>query len=615
MNPRILLAGVLLSVLGIGTALAAHAPDHSGAYPDVEKATLRLLADRSAYAPGETATIAALFSVDPGWHVNSNQPTFDFLIPTTIEFIPPPDWRVESVEYPTGEMKSFAFTAGQAISVYDGESKILVRVRTPEGAQLPSGGQINARLRYQACSDSICLPPTTARASLTLPLGSGGTAINAAAFSAATLEEGPISLTLMLLFALLGGLILNAMPCVLPVLSLKLLSLVGSAGQGNARVVKGALATSAGILISFWGLAAAATAARAAGAAVGWGMQFQQPVFVAALTVIVVLFCLNLWGVFEVRLPGVIADAAATAGPTQGLGNHLAAGFFATLMATPCSAPFLGTAIGFALSQSALQIFAIFTLLGIGMALPYLLVAAVPASLKLFPRPGAWMSHFKVFMGFLLAATAVWLLYVLGAQLSAERLAFVQLALLCIALFLWVRNKSGAGISRGLFTAGTVLAAAITVGIASTAQPETRALSPQTSARLIDWKVFNRGQAEQLAQQGTPVFVYVTADWCFTCKVNEALVLETGEVASAFKSAGVMPMRADWTNRDDAITQFIQDHGRYGIPFYLLYMPGGETHLFGEIITKSEVISAVEKSAGATVTVKRPRPSATLPSS
>lgn len=597
-----------------GAAFAAHAPDHPAPAGTTEKVTLRLLADRTAYAPGEKARIAALMTVAPGWHVNSNQPTYDFLIPTTIEFRYPAGWRDEGVDYPAGAMKSFAFTSGKAISVYDDNVRFVARARAPESTAGPGSGAVEAVLRYQACSDTICLPPVTARASLDLSLGSGGVSANAAVFGATTAPETkPGSLLLMLAVALLGGLILNAMPCVLPVLSLKLLALVRNAGEGNARVVQGALATSAGILISFWGLAAAAAGAKAAGAAIGWGVQFQQPVFVAALTVIVVLFCLNLWGLFELRLPGVVTDFAATAGPRDGLGGHLAAGFFATLMATPCSAPLLGTAIGFALSRSTPEIFAIFTLLGVGMALPYLFVAAVPSSIKLLPRPGQWLRQFKMVMGFLLAATAIWLLYVLRAQVSAERLAFLELSLLALALFLWARSKSAAARPRLIFTGGTVVAAIVAVGIAWGGHEKTNALEPVKAVKRIDWTNFDRTRAEQLALHGTPVFVYVTADWCFTCKVNEALVLQTEEVTSAFRTFGVVTMRGDWTNRDDAITRFIQEHGRYGIPFYLLYKPGGEPHLFGEIITKRDIISALEGSAGATVTVKHAPAPATLP--
>ena len=603
---RSLIAALAATTLISNAALALHAPDH-GLSPEItDKVVFDLALDRSAYAAGETVHLAALLTVEDGWHLNSSQPTFDFLIPTAIDLVLPGGWRLEGVDYPPGVMKTFAFTGGQAISVYDGETKVIARLVAPADATLPDKSVIDATLQYQACSDSICLPPVTTAASVLVSLDKGGKAINAAIFNPVpAAAPDAASLVFVLLAALIGGLILNAMPCVLPVLSLKLFSLVKSAGADHAQVAKGALSVFAGILLSFWGLAAAAAGARAAGVAVGWGIQFQEPVFVAVLAVIVLLFCLNLWGMFEIRLPGVVADSAASAGPHRGTGGHLAAGFFATLMATPCSAPFLGTAVGFALTQSVMMIFAIFTLLAVGMSLPYLIVAAVPGAMRFLPRPGHWMVHFKTFMGFLLAATAVWLLYVLDAQLSAERLAFLQLALLCMALFLWARSKSEKRVARSLASLAAIAAIAVAISIASGGRAKAGAFEPAEPGGVIDWQTFDRDRAEQLSMQGTPVFVDVTADWCFTCKVNEALVLETREVGDAFRNFGVVAMRADWTSRDDEITRFLQDHGRYGIPFYLLYEPGGNTHLFGELITKHQVISAVERAAEATVTVER----------
>ena len=262
----------------------------------------------------------------------------------------------------------------------------------------------------------------------------------------------------MLLLALVGGLILNAMPCVLPVLSLKVFGLVRSAGHGRSEVVRGALATAAGIIVSFLALAIAAIGAKAAGAAVGWGIQFQRPGFVAFLAVVVVLFCLNLWGLFEIPLPqrlarlggigigtGVSTGASGASGPREGLAGHFFSGLFATLMATPCSAPFLGTAIGFALAQPAPVVFAIFAALGLGMALPYLLIAAAPGVARLLPRPGAWMETVRGVMGFLLAAAAVWLFYVLSSQVAPEQLAAIQLGLLGIALFTWIQHRVANG--------------------------------------------------------------------------------------------------------------------------------------------------------------------------
>ena len=232
------------------------------------------------------------------------------------------------------------------------------------------------------------------------------------------------------------------------------------------------------------------------------------------------------------------------------------------------------------------------------MALPYLALAIAPGAARWLPKPGPWMQNLRVLMGFFLAAAAIWLFYVLAAQMGRERLAFIELSLLALSLFVWVRHRATdhktikalalAGIVASIAT-GIILAA----GSARTSAGET----PDTEKDLIGWAVFNRQEAENLVNEGRLVFVDVTADWCFTCKVNEELVLETQEVAAAFESHQVIPMKADWTNRSDTITQFLADHGRYGIPFYMLYRPGQEPHVFGELLTKDSLIQVIRAAA------------------
>ena len=584
--------------------------------PAPDQARVALAADRTAYEPGATARLGALVTINAGWHVNANQPTFDYLIPTTLELRLPAGWTAPALRYPAPEMQTFAFEA-EPLAVYDGEVAIVGEVKVPAGA--PAGPvPVTAVLSYQACNDSQCLPPTTAETRLEIAVGPGGEPVESAVFAlidgtggAAEGGAGPASrpagpgsgagLLWMLGLALFGGLILNVMPCVLPVLSLKVFGLVKASGLGRRQVVQGALATAAGILASFWALALAAAAARSAGAAVGWGVQFQRPGFVAFLAVVVVLFCLNLWGLFEIPLPQRLARLGG-AGPREGLAGHFVSGLFATLMATPCSAPFLGTAVGFALARPAPQIFAIFTAVGLGMALPYLLLAAVPGAARLLPKPGAWMEGVRGFMGFLLAAAAVWLFYVLAAQVSPERVAAVQLGILLLALFAWLRHRSQldatgrpGGLHRlaGLGMAASVVGTLLVAGVLSPGTPGPR--EARAAAGLISWEAFDRARAEQLASSGRLVFVDVTADWCFTCKVNERLILETPEVAAAFGEHGVVPMKADWTNRNDEIAAFLAEHGRSGIPFYLLYRPGQQPHVFSELLTKNGLLEEVER--------------------
>ena len=573
-----------------------------------ERASLALAADHTAYAPGEAARFAAVLSIEPGWHVNSNQPTYDYLIPTEITVRTPEGWADPTeIVYPMGVMKKFAF-ADEAISVYEERVVIVVHSIVPDTAS--EGTVFEVDLRYQACDDKSCLPPVNTSAELEIVIGASGKPLNADIFAdkagaaAAASESGEQSgpaLGWMLLLGVFGGLILNAMPCVLPVLSLKLLGLVQSAGHGRKEVVTGALATATGIIVSFWGLAAAAILARSGGAAIGWGVQFQEPLFVAALTIVVVLFCLNLWGLFEIPLPGRLAGAASS-GPSHGVAGHFTSGLFATLMATPCSAPFLGTAVGFGLSQTAPTILMIFTAVAVGMALPYLFLAIAPQTISWLPKPGPWMVKLRVVLGFLLAGAAVWLLYVLSAQISQERLAFFEVTLLAMTLFIWASQQAGRRSGARVAAVVAVLAAAGGLMLAVRgAEPSSR--GDVIASDLIDWMVFDRAEAERLASSGSLVFVDVTADWCFTCKVNERLVLETPEIADAFEQHGVIAMKADWTNRSAEIAHYLAEHGRYGIPFYLLYRPDTEPHLFGELLTKKEVLNQLlEASQGTRVT-------------
>ena len=615
-SPAALRTRLLAAALSIAAATSAllapaGAQDFLGGEP---KAALELAADRTSYAPGYPARVAARIEIEDGWHINSHEPTFEWLIPTRLRLELPEGWPEATVAYPPHEMQTFGFEA-EPLAVYDGEVVIVADLAIPEGVT-EDAIRIEGVLAYQACDDDSCEPPAEARATLDLTLGGMGEPANEALFAAPGEDDddaaaaggfaGGAGLLGMLLLGVLGGLILNLMPCVLPVLSLKVFGLVKSAGQGRGAVSGGALATAAGILISFWGLAVAAILARAAGAAVGWGVQFQNPAFVTFLLVVVVLFCLNLWGLFEIPLPQFVARAAG-GGAREGVPGHLFSGFFATLMATPCSAPFLGTAIAFALAQSNATIFAIFSAVGIGMALPYLVLAAAPGAAGLLPKPGPWMDGLRKVMGFFLAAAAVWLLYVLGSQVSPERRAWIEVTMLGIALVVWLQHRlqerrtGGPWLRRG---AGAGVAALALVALVVGARAgEARAASALRAGEpvegVIQWVEFDRAAAEELAASGELVFVDVTADWCFTCKVNERLVLETEPMAEAFERLGVVPMKADWTNRNDEIGAFLADHGRYGIPFYLLYRPGAEPHVFGELITQEGVIDILEAASPA----------------
>ena len=586
---------VLFASAGLTLLIPASAQqlDDSPEFSNAERAYFEVFLSRESYAAGSNAKAAGLMTIHPEWHTNSHEPTYDYLIATEVELEMPPRWSAATISYPPGHMATFAF-ADEPLSVYEGEALIHMDLVIPDDAA--GTFDLPASLTYQACNDRSCLAPVTTTAQVSIDVGEEGAAINQAFFdrppttqhasaTTAGATTGTTSLAWMLLFGVIGGLILNAMPCVLPVLSLKVFSLIRDSDQGSAQVRRGALATAAGILVSFWALAAVAILARSAGRAVGWGVQFQDPTFVAALALIVVLFCLNLWGLFEIVLPSSLLTRIGTAQTQQhGLGGHFVAGMFTTLMATPCSAPFLGTAVGFALAQPPLIVLGIFTAVGVGMALPYIALLIAPGLARFLPRPGAWMEHLKIAMGFLLAAAAVWLFYVLANQIPRQALAAIQIALLALAGAIWVASQVR-GRKRVLPWSAAVLAAAATLLLAGGA----KAPATAETAHLLDWQPFDQAQIDELLAEGRTVFVDVTADWCFTCKVNERLVLETEPVASAFSTHEVVAMKADWTHRDDDIADYLASHGRYSVPTYVLYKPGEEPYLFSEIITQDGI--------------------------
>ena len=384
-----------------------------------------------------------------------------------------------------------------------------------------------------------------------------------------------VTLLSVMALALVGGLILNLMPCVLPVISIKLLSVVGHGGGDPKQVRLGFLATTAGIVVSFLVLASLAVGVKSAGLAVGWGIQFQQPLFVVALVVVLTLFAANMWGLFEVRLPGRVSDVAVAAGHGNSVAGQFFQGAFVTVLATPCTAPFLGTSIGFALSRGPLEIYAIFAALGVGMALPFILVALFPALATKLPKPGPWMNVLKKVLALALLATAVWLLSVMAAQVSLA--AALVVAALMAAIFAMFALRARKPVNeRG---AGLASAVAVAVLLAFLVPSALSALGlagrdgASFAARDDNWRPFDLAAIPALVAEGKVVFVDVTADWCITCQVNKKRVLDTADVTAAFERGDVMRMRADWTRPNEEIARYLASFGRFGIPFNVIYGP------------------------------------------
>jgi suppressor for copper-sensitivity B len=416
---------------------------------------------------------------------------------------------------------------------------------------------------------------------------------------AAPPETGWREMLTILGLALLGGLILNLMPCVLPVLSLKLLSVIGHGGSEAGHVRVGFLASAAGIVTSFLALATLAVGLKAAGMAVGWGIQFQQPVFIAVMAAIVALFAANLFCLFEVALPGAVADIAYRAGEGNHIGAHFATGAFATLLATPCTAPFLGTAIGFALSRGAMEIYAVFAALGIGLALPYLLVAAVPKLATGLPRPGAWMVTLRRLLALALAGTAVWLLTVLHAQSGLNAAVAAGVALAAMVAVLALRHRLPGRAAWGLAAVFAIAAIALPPLVQRDIAPARQDASAPRKGGLIAWRPFAPDAIAGHVAAGRVVFVDITAEWCLTCQVNKAVALETRNVARMMNGVGIVAMQGDWTRPDPAIQAFLKRFGRYGIPFNVVFGPGFPAGKpLSELLSEREVLAALAEAGG-----------------
>lgn len=388
--------------------------------------------------------------------------------------------------------------------------------------------------------------------------------------------------------ALVGGLILNVMPCVLPVLAIKVSSLVTSAGQTQAHIRAGLLATAVGVMLFMWLLAGLLITLKYIGVKVGWGIQFQNPFFLFVLITILVVFIGNLLGGFEISLPAALQTRMARAGGSTHFGDVFT-GFFTAMLATPCSAPFLGTAVAFALTGSNLDIAMIFTSLGLGLALPYLTMAARPGFATALPKPGQWMVWVRRILALLLVGTVAWLTWVMigVAGLSATSVTLLASAII-VALFASSRRYG-----RGLILATLPTLALALIVVSALHSSDVEIAADESSS--LNWVPFDRADIARHVSRGHVVFVDVTADWCVTCKANKVLILEKETVSSALNADGVIAMQADWTRPNEKISRYLQSNNRFGIPFNAVYGPGApDGIILPEILGTSAVLDALE---------------------
>jgi thiol:disulfide interchange protein len=418
--------------------------------------------------------------------------------------------------------------------------------------------------------------------------------------------EGGVLLAIA--FAFIGGMILNLMPCVLPVISFKVLGFVKMAGESRRLIFKHGVAFSLGVLLSFWALAALLLALQAYGRAVGWGFQLQEPLFVAILAAFLFIFGLSLFGVFE--LGTSLMSAAGNMQQKTNQRNQLLSSFFsgilATAVATPCTGPFLGSAVGFAVTLPSWQAMLIFTSLGLGMSFPYLLLGAFPGLLRLMPKPGPWMVTFKELMGFLMMASVIWLIWVFGAQTGSFAVSILLASLFLFALACWIYGRWATPLYKKLIRRISTLIATLLLAVGGyiltmSTSPWVEAMDKSSKSESAEsevadaWEEFSPERVAELRAQGVPVFIDFTAKWCLICQTNK-IALSTDEVSGKFKERGVVKMKADWTKKDEMIAAELRKFGRNSVPLYVLYDkdPESDPQILPQVLTPTIVLDSLD---------------------
>ncbi|MDR3000676.1 MAG: thioredoxin family protein [Fibromonadaceae bacterium] len=525
--------------------------------------------------------------IPQGWHINADTVPDDFLIPSSIEPVSE-GMKFGLALWPEPEKLHNEVLNMDLFLLQD---SFVVSLPVSFVSETCNPYDVKLKFTYQACS-RICLAPRTIEVSFdSVP------AFNDAG-ATETVKKNFIlnkkSFLLYLLLALLGGLLLNVMPCVLPVLFIKVFDLMRKSGETKRNMLKWGLATTGGVLSTFFVIALAILAARLTGHAVGWGFQFQYPAYTAVMALGIAIFALSLWGVFDIWMPGNAIKVWENRAKKDGARGAFAYGILLVLLSTPCSAPFLGTAIGFAFTASVIELFSIFAAVALGLASPYIVLSIFPHWTKKLPQPGHWMLVLKQFLGFPLLLTVVWLFWIFAKQAGASASLVLALLLCLAAFFAWL---SGLVANPGKpWWRFVLLWFAFVVFCIFSWQQFVKISDDFVEASVATgWVSFSSKKLDSLQNEGIAVWVNGTADWCITCKVNEKAVFENERVKEAFAAIPIVKMQADYTKPNSEALKFFETYGRSAVPFDLLLSSHGEPILLPEILTPDIVVEVLEK--------------------
>ncbi len=589
----------------------------AGAKSQDEEKTLvhcELVSNRKAIQAGKTFLVGVNFNMEPGWHIYYKE-SGDAGMPTQIEWILPEGFTAGPLLWQ--EPKHFD-DEGIKTNGYAGSTFIASQITAPSDLKDAKLIKIQAKVKWLSCKES-CIP---GKEDLQLDLAVGQEISDdksSPLFSSVGYEpentnknsepeQNPLNYFLL---AMVGGFILNFMPCVLPVIAIKILSFMEQADESPARVRQLGLVFSAGVISAFLALALVVVAVRAAGNSVGWGTQFQNPLFLIVMCTIVLVLALSLFGLFYFTFDAG-QDKLDSLSKKEGMVGTFFKGVLATTLSTPCTAPFLGAAMGFAFAQPNWVVIGIFLTSGLGMSLPYILLTANPKWMKYLPKPGAWMETFKESMGFVLLGTVVWLLSVLGSQVGIEGIMWVSFFLLAVSLSSWISGRfvdlSSSGQRKlavfsiaGLISLLAGYFCLIDKPIVMSAlqgKPIYKGANNESgSGSESGWISFTPEVLAQELSKKQTVLLDFTADWCLTCKMNESLILNSEAVKKAIKDKGVITIKADWTRQDPEITKMLKKFKRSGVPLYVVYPKGDATNpiVLPEILTEPILLDAINR--------------------